>query len=194
MKEVRDLDIAVIGMAVKFPQADSADEFWNNLAAGKDCITRRKNMNIGGRKYAFGAIASPYDFDNEFFDMSESEAATTAPQERLLLEVAYNAVEDAGIKLNGFKGRAGIVCGTPTNEYRTKLIAADPSFQEQLSDIIYLGDSAAARVAYKLDLNGPVVQIATACATSLSAVHLACASLLNYEADIMLAGASNNEV
>lgn len=191
MKEVRDLDIAVIGMAMKFPQADSADEFWNNLATGKDCITRRKNMNIGGRKYAFGAIASPYDFDNEFFDMSESEAATTAPQERLLLEVAYNAVEDAGIKLNGFKGRAGIVCGTPTNEYRTKLIAADPSFQEQLSDIIYLGDSAAARVAYKLDLNGPVVQIATACATSLSAVHLACASLLNYEADIMLAGASN---
>lgn len=191
MKEVREFDIAVIGMALKFPQADSVEEFWNNLVNGKDCITRRKNMNIGKRKYAFGAVSSPYDFDNEFFDMSKSEADMTSPQERILLEVAYNAVEDAGLKLSKFKGKAGIICGTPTNEYRTKLITANSEFQEQLSDIIYLGDSASARVAYKLDLSGPVVQIATACATSLSAIHLACNSLLNYEADVMLAGASN---
>ena len=191
MKDIRELDIAVVGMAVKFPKADNVSDFWNGLVNGEDFITRRRNMDIGGRKYAFGAVSDPFDFDNIFFDMGDSESELTSPQERILLQTAYNAMEDAGIRPDVSAGTVGIVCGAPPNEYRTKMIAADPSFREQISDIVYLGDSAAARVAYKLDLCGPVLQISTACATSLTAVHLACSSLLNYEADVMLAGSSN---
>ena len=186
-----DFDIAIVGMAGRFPKADNINEFWENLIKGRDCITRRDGAETDDNmKYAYGAINRAFEFDNELFDINEAEAMKISPQERLLLQISYEALRDAGCNPYKYKGKIGIVCGAAENEYYTKLLKADKSY-ETVSEIFYTGSYAATRVSYKLNLTGPSIYSVEACATSLYAVHMACKSLLNYEADAMLAGGTN---
>ncbi|MGL4106771.1 beta-ketoacyl synthase N-terminal-like domain-containing protein [Clostridium sp. LP20] len=185
------MNIAIVGMAGKFPKADDVNEFWNNLLNGRDCISRinveKENEDI---LYAYGAINRPFHFDYSFFGISKGRAKEIAPQERVLLEVSYQALEDAGCVADNYKGKIGIVCGAPENEYRTKLAVA-AGLRRGLSDKEYTGSSLASRVSYRLNLTGPSLMVVAACATSMVSVHEACHMLLNYEADVMLAGGSN---
>lgn len=183
--------VAIIGMAGYFPKADSIDEFWNNLLNGRDCITRKKKkIKSQDTVYAYGAVNKPFHFDNDFFDITPGNAKEIAPQERIMLEISYQALEDAGYMLDKYDGKIGIICGQPENEYRTKLVAA-VGLRRGLGDMEYTGSSLASRVSYKLNLTGPSMITVAACATSMVAVHNACQMLLNYEADIMLAGGAN---
>jgi acyl transferase domain-containing protein/ubiquinone/menaquinone biosynthesis C-methylase UbiE/acyl carrier protein len=190
-RNIRENDIAIVGMAGKFPMADNIDEFWRNLVQGKDCISRRKAAEIDDAvKYAYGAIREPFNFDNKFFKINSVEAKDISPQERLLLEVSYKTLEDAGCVPNEFDGKIGIVCGAPENDYRNRIMMATQA-AEELSCIQFSDSSLVTRVSYKLNLTGPCIYLLTACATSLSAVHVASKILINKEADAVLAGGSN---
>lgn len=195
---MKGIDIAIVGMAGKFPGSDNINQFWNNILEGNDCITRSEQLVEDGDGYklinAYGAIKNPYYFDNEFFNVNSHDAIVMEPQERLLLECAYTALEDAGCISDTFEGIIGIVCGTKENEYylenrynnreKNKLAIESEKFLNS-------GTAAAGRISYKLNLKGPSVIVNTTCATSLSAVHIASEMLINNEADIMLAGGAN---
>lgn len=192
---MKNNDIAVIGMAGRFPGAYDINEFWGNLLSGKDTVSRngepvQKNgySEIG----AFGKIDDVYKFDAAFFDMNEKEAAETDPQERLLLELSYLALENAGVVVNDEYNRVGIVCGAKENEYALKrYYETNIDGIEKETAKMYLGASLATRAAYKLNLQGPGMQIKATCATGLAAAHIAGNMLINREADIMLAGSVN---
>lgn len=191
------MDIAIIGMAGRFPGAESVSEFWNNLLEGRDCITHGTNAETKSSTgyeivNSYGKIEGMYEFDNEFFGINKKEAIELDPQERKVLEVSYEAIEDAGINIDKYQGRIGIICGTNENEYSLK------KYYEQVNNNImgqtskmYLGSSIASRTAYKLNLTGPCMTIKATCATALAAVHTASQMLLNYESDVMIAGSVN---
>lgn len=193
--EIRDLDIAIVGMAGRFPKADSVEELWDNLLNGRDCITRSSYVSekeFGYEKVnAFGKINDIYAFDNELFDIGPIEAKNIDPQERLLLQTVYEALEDASCNPEKFEGTIGIVCGGETNEYYLKSNEGNKNRFLQETEKINAGTSLTSRISYKLNLTGPSVIVSTACATSLSAIHIASRMLLNYEADMMLAGGVN---
>ena len=189
------MNIAIVGMAGVFPGADSVEKYWENLCAGKDTITRTGGpvqcegyMKIN----AFGSIDGMYRFDAEFFGMGERDAMETDPQERYMMMMAHHAMEDAGITVGENDDRIGLVCGAKENEYAYRRY-----YQTGLTGIeretakMYLGASLATRTAYKLNFQGPVVQLRATCATGLAAAHLACGFLESGEADVMLAGAVN---
>lgn len=191
-------DIAVIGMAGRFPKADSVDEFWENLIEGKDCITRKEPLVTVREGYetvnAFGAINTPFHFDNDFFGITSAEALNMEPQERVLLECTYHALEDAGYMPDDYDGKIGIVCGAQENEYYYK-----DRFENKKKNLLLVeaekfmnsGSALTGRISYKLNLTGPSVIVSTTCATSLTAVHMAVKMLQNQEADLMLAGGAN---
>lgn len=184
-------DIAIVGMAGRFPMSNGIEEFWENMVKGKDCISRRSSAEIDDTiKYAYGAISDPFMFDNVFFKINPVEAEAMSPQERLLLEISYHALEDAGCVPDKFNGKIGIVCGAPENEYHNKIMIANQS-TDDFEHIQFSDSSLVTRVAYKLNLTGPCIYLLTACATSLTAVHVACKILSDKEADIVLAGGAN---
>lgn len=185
-----ETNVAIVGMAGKFPKADNIEEYWNNLIKGIDCISRRDVVSENNIVYAYGAIDKPYHFDNEFFGITPGKAKEIAPQERILLEISYQALEDAGCIIGEGGKKVGIICGAPENDYRIKLAVA-AGLKRGLNDMEYTGSSLASRVAYKLNLTGPSIMVTAACATSMIAVHQSCQMLLNYEADVMLAGGTN---
>jgi len=191
VNELRVYDVAIVGMAGRFPKAKNIEEFWVNLVNGRDCITRMEDAEVEAEtRYAYGSIENPFHFDNEFFDINQGEASKIPPQERLLLQIAYETLEDAGCVPDEFKGKIGIVCGAAENDYRDKILMAGGNLGD-INQALFNGSSTASRVSYKLNLKGPCVYELTACATSLSAVHLAVSMLQNYEADAMLAGGTN---
>ena len=165
-------DIAVVGIALKFPEAHSVDEFWHNLMQKKDNIRRRR---IYGSKqnevFACGAVDELYRFDNGFFEIPDSEAMRIAPQERHILQTAYHALEDAGIVPDEYQGRIGVICGSGKNEYALKQ-AVDSGVVSSGNDANFGTSAAAARIAYKLNLTGPCIYALSACSTSLTAVDL----------------------
>lgn len=183
-------DIAVIGMACKFPKSNNLDEFWRNLCSGKDCITRTDNAESVSTIGAFGAIDNPYDFDNEFFNISNIDAQSIAPQQRLAIKLTYCAMEDAGYDPFNTDGVVGIVCGEAENEYHYERLKYLETNEPELmmAERFNSGASLTSRIAFKFNLKGPCVTIDTACSTSLSAVHIASNMLRSGDADIMLAG------
>lgn len=189
------MKIAIIGMAGRFPGAENLEMFWENLCAGNDTITR-DNSTVQREGYvkigAFGSIAGAYRFDASYFGMSEREALETDPQERLLMTLAVHALEDAGVVLDEEHNNVGMICGAKENEYALRrYYQTDLTGVERETAKVYLGASLATRTAYKLNMQGPVMQIRATCATGLAAAHLACGMLRNGEADVMLAGAVN---
>ncbi len=179
-------DIAVIGLACRFPGAADADAFWRNLVAGHCAITDVPPERWNGRRDGitrWGGFLDEYDcFDPEFFNLSWREAEAMSPQQRVFLEQAWHALENAGY---GRRALAGQRCGVFVG-------AAPDGYGMQRNDSLSaLGGSLAilsARISYLLDLKGPSVPVDTACSSSAVAVHLACQSILAGDCDMALAG------
>uniref|UniRef100_UPI001359764B SDR family NAD(P)-dependent oxidoreductase n=1 Tax=Roseomonas sp. 18066 TaxID=2681412 RepID=UPI001359764B len=184
-------DIAVIGLACRFPDAPDAEAFWQLLQQGR-CAVREvpperfawQPKQGSPRQKAFGAFLEDHDaFDPEVFRLNWREAAAMSPQQRVFLETAWHALEDAG---HGGRALAGRSCG----------VFVGATHREHASDaegdsLAALGNSMAilpARLSYLLNLRGPSLPVDTACSSSLIAVHLACQSLLSGECEMALAG------
>lgn len=199
------IEIAIVGMAGRFPGTDDLDGFWRNIRDGIESVTRFDDEALRSRGIAAEALTDPAyvkagvvlegmdRFDAGCFGYSPREAAQLDPQHRLFLETAWQALEHAGYA--GAVGAAiGVYAGSGASLYLMHHLL--PTLDWGTADISSLlalvngndKDSLATRVAYKLDLRGPAVAVQTACSTSLTAVHLACRGLLNHEADMALAG------
>ncbi|MET9813985.1 amino acid adenylation domain-containing protein [Streptomyces sp. NPDC006355] len=203
-----DRRVAVIGLSLRFPGADSADGFWANLRDGVDSVRvfgERELRAAGltpeqrrapGLVPVAGVLDGVEEFDGDFFGMSPKETGLTHPAHRLFLECCHQALEDGGHAATAPGVRVGVFAGSGMNLYDHQQSAtgapydpADPAAGMQ-SAIGQEPDFLATRVAYRLGLTGPAIGVQTACSTSLVAVHLAVQALLTGEADLALAGAA----
>lgn len=198
------LDIAIIGLAGRFPGARNVEEFWRNLRDGVESITlysdeELKAMGVGEAALAnpafvkAGSLIEGVDlFDAAFFNYSPKEAETLDPQHRLFLECAWGALESAGYNPERYDGLVGVYAGTSLSTYLLFNLLSSPRFtapEETLQVMIGNDkDFLSTRVSYHLNLKGPSVDVQTGCSTSLVAIHLACQGLLNYHCDMALAG------
>ncbi len=200
-----DADIAIVGMAAHLPGAASVAEYWENLAGGVESIRRLTEAELiaAGESAArmrapnYVRAASRLDgferFDAEFFGLSPKEAAIMDPQHRQFLEVAWEALEDAGHPPEGFPGAVGVFAGCGMGSYFYFNICSNPDLVRNTGMFLlrHTGndkDFLSTRVSHVFDLRGPSVSVQTACSTSLVAIHMACQSLLNGECDMALAG------
>ncbi|MCG8463787.1 MAG: SDR family NAD(P)-dependent oxidoreductase [Xanthomonadales bacterium] len=202
--------IAIIGMAGRFPGANSVHALWQLLAEGQSGIrdVQLDELAAAGldeslaqlKNYvAKGAWIEREDcFDAEFFSMAPREAEEMDPQQRLLLECAYHALESAGYRPRSIQVPAGVYVGTKLPTYYLNNLLPNLNPLQSLEDLkVQVGADksyAATRLAHTLNLNGPAVSIDTACSTSLVAVHMAVRALLNDECDIAIAGGANINV
>jgi len=196
--------IAVIGLACRFPGANSVDEFWRNLRAGVEAITffsadeleaaglHRRIISDANYVAAKGVLAEADCFDAGFFGLSPREAELMDPQQRVFLECAWTALEHAGYVPHAYPGAIGVFAGSILSSYLLQNVWPNRSAVETAGTFqTALGNDPtflATRASYLFDLRGPSVSVGTACSTSLMAVHLACQSLLAHESDLALAG------
>ena len=196
--------ICVVGMAGRFPGAASTAELWQALRDGTVSITRFSDDELEAagvapaqrRDPAYvparGVLADADAFDATFFGYSPREAEILDPQQRVLLECAWEALEDAGCNPAARGGQTGVFVGGMLSTYLLSNLSTRPDLVDTFGpEAIFHGnvcDSLATRVAYKLNLRGPALTVQTACSTSLVAVHVAAQSLLNGECDVALAG------
>jgi amino acid adenylation domain-containing protein len=197
----RDRRIAIVGMSGRFPGAEDLERFWENLAGGVESIRRLSDEELNGAALAkdsrhVPAVSMPdgYDrFDAQFFGLSHREAEILDPQQRLFLEVAWEALEDAGHDPSARS--VGVFAGTALSTYLLHHLAHDEEVRTSVDPLqVLIGnapDSLATRVSYKLNLKGPSYSVQSACSTGLVAVHHACQSLLAGECDVAVAGASS---
>ena len=192
--------IAVIGMAGRFPGAATLDAFWARLCAGEELIRffdteELQAAGVDDRLLAQsnfvpakGFLEDGDLFDAQFFGYSPREADLLDPQHRVFMELAWQALEDAGYGTGG--GDVGVFAGSSENTYWFSILRNDSLAEAgMLEHGLAAGkDFLATRVAYKLDLRGPAITVQTACSTSLVAVHEACKSLLSGECSMALAG------
>ncbi|OYD96059.1 polyketide synthase [Nostoc sp. 'Peltigera membranacea cyanobiont' 213] len=197
------LEVAIIGMAGRFPGAKNLDEFWQNLQNGVESIASFTDeelissgidstmLNHPQYVKSRAALEDVELFDASFFGFNPREAEIIDPQQRLFLECAWEALESAGYDSKKYKGMIGIYGGTSINSYLINLYSNQNLINSIDDQQLVFGndkDFLTTRVSYKLELEGPSIDIQTACSTSLVAVHLACRSLLGGECDIALAG------
>ncbi len=193
-------------MACRFPGAPDIPSFWRLLATGTDAVTEGVPGSDVGRvgqlfpdggvqneACRFGAYLDDLDrFDAAFFRISPAEAERLDPQQRLMLEVSWQALEDAGIAPDRLEGsRTGVYAGISNNEYRGLILEADETAEPAASLYSVTGTSfntAIGRVAFALGLQGPALALDTACSSSLVAAHQAIADLQRGDADLALAG------
>jgi acyl transferase domain-containing protein/acyl carrier protein len=196
-------DIAIVGMAGRFPGARNIDAFWSNLTAGKDSITFFSDSElkasgveprlIDDPRYvkATGVLDDIDLFDANFFGFTPKIAMVTDPQHRLFLENSWEALESAGYYGAGHQGRIGVFAGCFMSKYafnvysNAEILGSIGRLQARLATD---KDFFTTLVSYKLGLKGPSIAVQTACSTSLVAVHLACQSLLSGDCDMALAG------
>ncbi len=197
--------IAIIGLAGRLPAAENVDAFWANLLAGREAITTFTDEELAAAGVNPDAVRDEPNFvrrggvlddadcfDAGFFDMTPREAQLNDPQHRVIMEVAWHALENAGYVPENHDGNIGVFAGKARNNYypnnllpnRDNIPAVDDLVTELGNEMDYLPT----RISYKLNLTGPSVSIQTACSTSLVAVYHACQSLLNYQCDMALAG------
>jgi acyl transferase domain-containing protein len=195
--------IAIVGMAGRFPGANNIDQFWNNLKEGREALSFLTAQELRASGVGEETLTHPdyvsaamklegiEFFDGKFFGYSPQQSASIDPQQRLFLECAWGAIENAGYNVETCSRSIGVFAGAGVNQYLlTNLAALRPKhFSDQFQMFIDSDkDFLTTRVSYKLNLSGPSVTIQTACSTSLVAVHLACQSLFNFECDLALAG------
>lgn len=187
--EKSDFDIAVIGMACRFPEAGCLDEFYHNLTNGRDCIDRTP-ASSDRKDYinAYGKVRGKYDFDCGLFGIKPEKAAMADPQQRVLTEVVYEALADSGNR--GDAVQTGIFAGSDEFTYVWKRICAGKGFDEDryLDRTLLLSGSLCSWISYLLNLKGSCMTVRSACSTSLAAVHFAVVSLRNFECDMCIAG------
>ncbi|HYK05691.1 MAG TPA: polyketide synthase, partial [Thermoanaerobaculia bacterium] len=190
--------IAVIGMSGRFPQARNLEEYWQNLAQGKNCIAEvppsRWNVKPSGSEPTrkdklhsqwLGMLDDVDGFDPLFFRIAPEEADYMDPQHRLFLQESYRAIEDAGYAGSISSSKCGVYLGISNNDYGMLLLKHGIQSPPVTSNSFAI---AAARIAYHLNLKGPALSVDTACSSSLVAIHLACQGLLSGETDMALAG------
>ncbi|MCQ4163477.1 SDR family NAD(P)-dependent oxidoreductase, partial [Tahibacter harae] len=203
------MDIAIIGLAGRYPQAPTLEDFWNNLRAGRDSVTEIPAERWDHRPFteAVGATGKGYcrwggfldgveDFDPQFFGISPREAVVLDPQERLFLQCAYATLEDAGYTRAMLRervaGNVGVYVGVMYEEYPYLGVQA----QLAGTPVALAGSpaSCANRVSYYCDFHGPSMTVDSMCSSSLTTIHLACESLLRGECALALAGGVNVSV
>ncbi len=199
--------IAVIGMAGRFPAARSVEELWRKLRAGEECLRRFGDGELRAAGVPDRLLDDPdyvrvqgfledIDlFDAGFFGLSPRDAAIFDPQHRFLLEVAWEAFEDAGYVPDAVPGAVGVFAAAGANDYFIENVLKKPDLVASVGEWLlrHTGNDAnflATRVSYQLNLKGPSISVQTACSSSLVAIHLACQSLLSGECDVALAGGS----
>ncbi|MBN2629189.1 MAG: SDR family NAD(P)-dependent oxidoreductase [Rhodobacteraceae bacterium] len=202
---VADTDIAIVGMAAHVPGAQDIGAYWNNLRNGLESIRRLSEADLLAAGESPARMARPNyvpaaavldgfeGFDAEFFGFSPKEAAILDPQHRHFLEVAWEALENAGHPPERFPGQIGVWAGCGMGSYFYFNICSNRVLVDQTGMFLlrHTGndkDFLATRVSHILDLKGPSINVQTACSTSLVAVHYASQSLLNGECDMALAG------
>ncbi len=203
--------IAIVGISCRFPGASSKDLFWDLLEKGKSSIgafpENRKEEHktffrlyhpkrfVSGRLCAVNGsyLEEIQTFDNKFFGISNQEARGMDPQQRILLQVVYEAIEDAGMRLEDLqKCRTGVFVGVMNLEYGA--LVTDPSNYNNIDQFSSTGMTAsilANRVSFCLNLTGPSFAVDTACSSSLTALKLACDNLHNEDCDIAIVCAPN---
>jgi phthiocerol/phenolphthiocerol synthesis type-I polyketide synthase E len=203
-------EIAVVGMAGRFPGAASVDALWWNLCAGVDAIHdytdgELRALGIGpgllddpAHVKAGGRLPGVEDFDAELFGFGDDEAARTDPQHRLFLECAWEALEDAACDPERFDGSIGVFASASVNRYllfhlmgNPALGTTDPDDWEGRLVPYQLGDHLPGQVAYRLGLTGPAIAVQSACSSSLVTVCLAAQSLLDFRCDLAIAGGAS---
>jgi phthiocerol/phenolphthiocerol synthesis type-I polyketide synthase E len=197
------LEIAVIGMAGRFPAAQNIHEYWENIKNGVECIHFYSEEELEKAGVSPGVYNHPdfiksdggllermEYFDADFFGYTPTEAELLDPQLRLFHECAWEALEDAGYDPGSYEGLIGLFAGAEdNNEWREKVLLSTTDWNSKYTRILLSSkDFISARVSYKLNLKGPVYAIATGCSTALTAIHLASRSLLGGECDMTLAG------
>ncbi len=202
--EFNNSEIAIIAIAGRFPGAKDNESFWQNLRDGVESISQFTNEELlesgisqdllsHSNYVKASAVLSDIELlDANFFAYSAKEAELIDPQQRIFLELAWSAIEKAGYDPQTYNGLIGVYAGVGMNSYFLNNLYPHHQLLETV-DPLQLGisndkDFLPTRVAYKLNLTGPAVNVQSACSTSLVAVHLACQSLLNCECDMALAG------
>ncbi|MDQ1353900.1 MAG: hypothetical protein QG657_4209, partial [Acidobacteriota bacterium] len=197
------MDIAVIGMAGRFPGAANIDEFWDNLKAGVESISfftdeelaeagvAQELLHDPNYVKASGILEGKEKFDAAFFDYIPAEARLMDPQMRVFHECAWEAFENAGYIPDIYDGSIGVYAGASNSiVWGVKVLFSEEGRATGGFEIGQLIDKdfLATRISYKLNLRGPAISIKTACSTSLVAVHMACRALLTRECDMAVAG------
>lgn len=202
--EGNDTDIAIIGLSIRVPGADTVNQFWNHIKNGNEVVAdlsslsgedRSRSSEYGGHFIATNTnIKDIENFDALFFDFSPRDASLMDPQHRLFLECAWEALEGAGYDPRSYKGLTGLYAGVYANYYSLfnllPFLRSSEAASEIQMQIANEKDHLATMAAYKLDLTGPVMNVQSACSTSLAAIHMACESLLTYSSDMMICGAA----
>lgn len=206
-------DIAIIGISGRYPMANSMDELWENLKEKKNCITEiRKdrwdylkyydsdvaNLKEGKLYCKWGGFIDDIDkFDPMFFNIAPKEAEVMDPQERIMLQTAYEAIEDAGYSRKMFEEKVdneltadvGVFVGATTHSYH--LLNYSKWLEDQSTIVNPACWSIANRISYVLNFNGPSVFVDTACSSGLTALHLACQSIISGECKAAISGGVN---
>jgi myxalamid-type polyketide synthase MxaC len=192
--------IAIVGMGCRFPgDASTPDAYWNLLVRGVDAVREipaarwgAQGVPPGDAVWRAGLVEGLDGFDPRFFDISAREATTMDPQQRMVLEVAWEALEYGGINPQRLKGAAaGVFLGITGHDYGQIVRDSGRTLLDVYAATGSASNAAAGRLAFVLGLQGPAVAVDTACSSSLTAVHLACQSLRSGESRIALAGGVN---
>ena len=214
MTEPRDYtgnEIAVVGMAGRFPDARTLAEFWRNLEGGVESIRELSDEQLRARGVSEEQLADPNyvraaailddmeSWDAPFWGFTPLDASIMDPQHRLFLECAWEAFEDAGHAPEAFGGAIGVFAGCGMQAYMSYNLLPNKKLMDGtgLFLVRHTGndkDFLATRVSYQMDLRGPSINVQTACSTSLVAIHLAAQSLLSGECDMALAGGVTIEI
>jgi len=196
-------DIAIIGMSGRFPGAENVEQLWKNLLDKKNSISKwtvdeidasvpAEVRNDPDYVKARGVITDADKFDAGFFGVNPRVAALMDPQQRVFLETAWGALEDAAYDPAQFAGLIGVYAGMGNNTYFTRNVIGHPELIEQVGDFAVMTanekDYIATRLAFEFDLRGPALSIHTACSTSLVAIAQAFKALRDGECDMALAG------
>ena len=197
---------AIVGMAARMPGASDLGQFWDNLVNGRESITfftpEELDSTLDPRDLADpnyvparGIIQDADHFDARFFRTPPRNAELTCPQQRIMLELAWTALEDAGIIPNKSDQTIGVWAGTYSTSYLTKNILTNPELVRQTGEfqvgVYNEKDYIATRVAHALNLTGPAINVNTACSTSLVALIEACKSLDAGHCDVAIAGGAS---
>ena len=208
------ISVAIIGMSGRFPGAKNTSEFWDVLKNAQETITHFSEEEIRAVDFdadytleqdnyvrARGVLSGVEYFDAEFFNFTAKEAELTDPQQRIWLEVAYEALEKSGYAVPDYDGLIGVYTGYTNNSYLMHNLLGNRADVENYVRVRHGDDYTvmtlnsnvflATKTAYKLGLKGPAISLGTACSTSLASVVLATRSLLAQETDICIAGGVN---
>ncbi|HEX6371583.1 MAG TPA: beta-ketoacyl synthase N-terminal-like domain-containing protein [Longimicrobium sp.] len=202
-----EFDVAIVGMAGRFPGAEDLDAFWRVLREGRETITHFTEdelraagvpddvLALPGFVKAIGKLRDIQHFDAGFFGYSPREAQVLEPGHRIFLECAWEALESAGYVPERVQGRVGVYAGAGSPHYTDTHVLPNEALVDAVGGLTAAvsggKDFIATRTAYKLGLRGPALSVQTACSTSLVAVHLAVQSLLSGESDLALAGGAS---